>query len=68
MQTAKHHNHVETITVVWLLGLQVLLKYNMQRGVVVIPKATSHKHLAENFVGMFDWRLSNQQKVGALRS
>eukprot|EP00878_Enallax_costatus_P042491 GHUV01049870.1.p1 GENE.GHUV01049870.1~~GHUV01049870.1.p1 ORF type:complete len:360 (+),score=108.37 GHUV01049870.1:232-1311(+) len=42
---------------------QVLLKYNMQRGVVVIPKATSREHLAENFVGMFDWRLSNQQKV-----
>eukprot|EP00775_Hariotina_reticulata_P007634 gene7634-7836_t len=42
---------------------QVLLKYNMQRGVPVIPKATSEEHLAENIADMFNWRLSNQQKV-----
>eukprot|EP00879_Flechtneria_rotunda_P030345 GHRR01032968.1.p1 GENE.GHRR01032968.1~~GHRR01032968.1.p1 ORF type:complete len:299 (+),score=105.12 GHRR01032968.1:711-1607(+) len=42
---------------------QVLLKYNLQRGVVVIPKATSQKHLEENFRDMFNWKLTNQQKV-----
>lgn len=42
---------------------QVLLKWNTQRGVPVIPKATSREHLAENFVGMTDWRLSNAQKA-----
>jgi diketogulonate reductase-like aldo/keto reductase len=43
--------------------LQVLLKYNMQRGVVVIPKASSPEHLAANLQDMFSWRLNNQQKV-----
>lgn len=38
----------------------------MQRGVVVIPKAGSTEHLQENFKGMFDWRLSNQQKVSTV--
>eukprot|EP00877_Chromochloris_zofingiensis_P000424 jgi/Chrzof1/10382/Cz04g39250.t1 len=42
---------------------QVLLKYNLQRGVPVIPKASFRKHLEENLVGMFDWKLSNQQKA-----
>jgi hypothetical protein len=42
---------------------QVLLKYNLQRGVPVIPKATSRDHLAENLAGMFSWRLTNHQKV-----
>ncbi len=46
-------------------ALQVLLKYNMQRGVVVIPKATQRAHLEENSKGMFEWRLTNEQKVGA---
>lgn len=46
-----------------LVAVQVLLKWNMQRGVPVIPKATSREHLAENLVGMCDWRLSNQHKV-----
>jgi diketogulonate reductase-like aldo/keto reductase len=35
----------------------------MQRGVVVIPKASSEKHLAANLQDMFSWRLNNQQKV-----
>ncbi|WIA20539.1 hypothetical protein OEZ85_004932 [Tetradesmus obliquus] len=43
--------------------VQVLLKYNMQRGVVVIPKASSPEHLAANLQGMFSWRLNNQQKI-----
>jgi len=45
---------------------QVLLKWNMQRGVPVIPKATSREHLAENFADMFNWRLTNQHKVRGL--
>lgn len=45
----------------------MLLKWNMQRGVPVIPKATSREHLAENFVDMFNWRLTNQQKVSNVK-
>ncbi|KAF6262790.1 NADP-dependent oxidoreductase domain-containing protein [Scenedesmus sp. NREL 46B-D3] len=46
-----------------LFPTQVLLKYNMQRGVVVIPKASSPEHLAANLQDMFSWRLNNKQKV-----
>ncbi|KAI8476704.1 MAG: NADP-dependent oxidoreductase domain-containing protein [Monoraphidium minutum] len=42
---------------------QVLLRYNMQRGVPVIPKASSAAHLAENMEHAFDWRLSNADKA-----
>ena len=42
--------------------MQVLLKWNIQRGVPVTPKATSAEHLAANLVGMYDWRLTWQQK------
>jgi alcohol dehydrogenase (NADP+) len=42
---------------------QVLLRYNMQRGVAVIPKASSEAHLAENAAHAFDWRLSNDDKA-----
>ncbi|GBF92732.1 alcohol dehydrogenase [Raphidocelis subcapitata] len=42
---------------------QVLLRYNMQRGVPVIPKASSPPHLAENIAHAFDWRLSNADKA-----
>ena len=42
---------------------QVLLKWNIQRGVVVIPKASSEAHLKENISGCFDWKLSNDHKV-----
>jgi len=41
----------------------VLLKWNIQRGVVVIPKASSEAHLKENISGCFDWKLSNDHKV-----
>lgn len=41
---------------------QVLLKWNVQRGVPVIPKATSPSHLSENFQGMFEWKLTWDQK------
>ena len=43
---------------------QVLLKWNVQRGVPVIPKAGSEPHLAENIQGLFTWRLTWDQKVG----
>jgi len=42
---------------------QVLLRYNMQRGVAVIPKASSEAHLAANIAHAFDWRLSNADKA-----
>ena len=42
---------------------QVLLKWNLQRGVAVIPKASSEAHLRENLAGCFEWRLSNEHKV-----
>ena len=42
---------------------QVLLKWNLQRGVAIIPKASSEAHLRENLAGCFEWRLSNEHKV-----
>ena len=42
---------------------QVLLKWNMQRGVAVIPKASSEEHLRSNIEGMTGWRLSNEMKA-----
>lgn len=42
---------------------QVLLKWNVQRGVPVIPKAGSEPHLRENIEGLFAWRLSWDQKA-----
>ncbi|PRW21059.1 Alcohol dehydrogenase [NADP(+)] [Chlorella sorokiniana] len=42
---------------------QVLLKWNVQRGVPVIPKAGSEPHLAENIEGLFTWRLTWDQKA-----
>ncbi|CAG9465030.1 unnamed protein product [Pedinophyceae sp. YPF-701] len=40
---------------------QVVLKWNVQRGVPVIPKAGSEEHIKEN-IDMFSWRLSPAQK------
>lgn len=42
---------------------QVLLKWNVQRGVAVIPKATGERHLRDNFDGLFKWKLSWDQKA-----
>ncbi|KAI3430761.1 hypothetical protein D9Q98_009173 [Chlorella vulgaris] len=42
---------------------QVLLKWNVQRGVGVIPKAGSEPHLRENIEGLFEWRLTWDQKA-----
>ena len=44
---------------------QVLLKWNVQRGVAVVPKAGSEPHLRENIEGLFAWRLTWDQKVRA---
>lgn len=41
---------------------QVLLKWNVQRGVAVIPKASSPDHMRSNIEGLFEWRLSYEQK------
>lgn len=48
-------------------ALQVLLKWNVQRGVAVIPKAGSEPHLRENIEGLFSWSLTWDQKVGLVR-
>ena len=58
----------QTTGIVPLKGLlqtntQVILKWNMQRGIAVIPKASSESHLRENIDGCFDWKLSNEHKV-----
>ena len=42
---------------------QVLLRWNVQRGVAVLPKASSPAHVADNIEGLFDWRLTYDQKV-----
>ena len=44
-------------------SMQVVLKWNTQRGVPVIPKASSRAHLEENFAGWADWRLTVAQKA-----
>lgn len=42
---------------------QVLLKWNMQRGVPVIAKSSNPERLRENLEGMFSWKLSNPHKA-----
>mmetsp|Transcript_13752 Transcript_13752/g.29583 ORF Transcript_13752/g.29583 Transcript_13752/m.29583 type:complete len:409 (-) Transcript_13752:535-1761(-) len=42
---------------------QVLLRWNMQRGIPVIPKASSPEHLKQNIEDAFKWRLSNEHKA-----
>ena len=42
---------------------KVLLRYNMQRGVPVIPKASGAAHQSENIAHAFDWRLTNADKA-----
>ena len=44
----------------------MLLKWNVQRGVPVIPKASSPEHMQSNIEGLFDWRLTYDQKVRRL--
>ena len=40
-----------------------MLKWNAQRGVVVIPKAQTPANFQANFEGFFDWSLTEEQKV-----
>ncbi|KAI7845228.1 hypothetical protein COHA_001272 [Chlorella ohadii] len=49
---------------------QVLLRWNVQRGVPVIPKAGSEPHLRSNIEGLFGWELTpdQQAKLDALDS
>ncbi|EFJ45425.1 hypothetical protein VOLCADRAFT_94271 [Volvox carteri f. nagariensis] len=42
---------------------QVLIKWNIQRGVPVVAKTANTDRLAENLVGMYDWKLSYDQKA-----
>jgi diketogulonate reductase-like aldo/keto reductase len=45
------------------LCVQVLLKWNIQRGVVVIPRSQSEKNIKANIDGAFSWELTPEQKV-----
>jgi len=46
-----------------LLCVQVLLKWNLQRGVAVIPRSQSEKNIKANIDGAFSWELTPEQKV-----
>lgn len=48
---------------VFSCALQVLLRWNVQRGVAVLPKASSQDHMVDNIKCLFDWRLTYDQKV-----
>lgn len=39
---------------------QVMLRWNLQRGVVVIPKSTHYERMVENF-NVFDFELTNEE-------
>ncbi|KAL4530235.1 hypothetical protein Ndes2526B_g02402 [Nannochloris sp. 'desiccata'] len=58
--------HPEVVRVASEVGkapAQVLLRWNVQRGVAVIPKAGSEPHMKENIAGLCEWRLSWDQKA-----
>jgi len=42
---------------------QVCLKWNVQRGVAVIPRSQSPKNIKANIEGMFDWILPRDAKA-----
>lgn len=42
---------------------QVLLRWNVQRGVAVLPKASSQSHMLDNIQGLWEWQLTYEQKV-----
>ncbi len=41
----------------------MLIKWNIQRGVPVIAKTSSAERLKENLEGMYDWKLTYEQKA-----
>jgi diketogulonate reductase-like aldo/keto reductase len=53
--------HDRTCTSMHLL--QVLLRWNVQRGVAVLPKASSQSHVVDNIRGLLEWSLTYEQKV-----
>ena len=57
--------HTETACVAWLRlqGWQVLLRWNVQRGVPVIPRSNTPANIEANAKGLFDWALTESQKV-----
>jgi diketogulonate reductase-like aldo/keto reductase len=42
---------------------QVLLRWNVQRGVAVLPKASSQSHMLDNIQGLWEWQLTYEQKA-----
>lgn len=44
-------------------AVQVLLRYNVQRGVPVIPRSQTEKNIQANISGLFEWNLTGAQKV-----
>ena len=44
---------------------QILLQWNIQRGVPVIPRSTSEKNIRDNMDSAFDWELTEFQKARA---
>lgn len=58
--------HPEVVRIASEVGkspAQVLLRWNIQRGVAVVPKSGSEPHLRDNIHGLFEWRLSWDQKA-----
>ena len=53
-------NHGKTVA-------QVALKWLLQQGIIVIPKASSEVHLRQN-MDLFDWELdgAEMQQIGGL--
>ena len=44
-------------------SMQVCLKWNVQRGVIVIPRSQNPKNIKANVQGIFDWVLPREAKV-----
>ena len=42
---------------------QVCLRWNIDRGVGVIPESGSLEHIKENITGIYDWKLPADLKV-----
>lgn len=42
---------------------QVVLRWNVQRGIAVIPSSSSAEHIRDNIEGLFEWTLTQEQKA-----